>query len=146
MDKQRILNVSIASVAVLNGLALAIVWLTIKLFGWMIPSFVPLFGEMIILAIFAGGIAFGVRRLVRRVIFPRWLGDRPLDRELLPEFQQYRNLVMLTWWSGILLGMFGLIFFLELIREGSGLPFVAAAAMLGQEKALLEYYILKTEP
>lgn len=145
MDKQRILNVSIASVAVLNAVALVIVWVTVKFFGWMIPYFVPFFLEMIILAMVAGGIAFGVRRLVRRVIFPRWLGDRPLDRELLPEFQQYRNLVMFTWWSGILLGMFGLIFFLELLREGSGLPFVAAAAMLGQDKALLEYYILKTE-
>lgn len=145
MDKQRILNTSIAGVAVLNGLALLVVWLTVKLFGWMIPYFVPLFVEMFILAIFAAGLAFGLRRLLRRVVFPRWLGHRPLDRELLPEFQPYRNMVLFTWWSGILLGMFGLLFILELIRPGTGLPFVAAAAMLGQEKGLLEYYILKTE-
>ncbi len=144
MDKQRILNTSIAAVAVVNLVGLVVVWLVVKLVGGILPA-TAWWIEAIIFVLAAAGLAFGVRRLARRVIFPRWLGGRPIDRELIPRFQPFRTLVLVTWWGGILLGMFGLVFILEIIREGSGLAFVAAVAMLGQEKTLLEYYILKSE-
>lgn len=145
MDKQRILNISIAAVAIVNGLGLLSVWLVVMVIGTIMPAAAAGWIEAIVFVLAAGGLAFGLRRLARRVVFPRWLGDRPLDRRLISEFQPFRTLILVTWWAGLILGMFGLVFILEIIREGSGLAFVAAVAMLGQEKMLLEYYILKTE-
>lgn len=145
MDKQRILNTSVAAAAVVNGLALLLVIVVVWVLGGLLPTAYGGIMEKMGFAIAAGSLAFGLRHLVRKVLVPRMFEPGPVDPEILAEFKDHRPVVMLVWWGGIILGLLCLTFPLELIREGAAFALVAALIVMSREKILVEYYLLKTE-
>lgn len=145
MDKQRILNVSIAATALATGLALALVIVVVWLLGGLLPVAYGGVVEILLFAAAAGGMAFGLRQLVRKFVVPRMFEPGPVDPEILQEYREYRSQVMLVWWIGLALGISALAFPLELIRPGSAFALIAAVLVVSREKALVEYYLLKTE-
>ncbi len=145
MDKQRILNTSIAAAAAVNVVALLMVIVVVWLLGALLPLSYGGFVEKLAFAVAAGAMAFGLRRLVRKALVPRMFEPGPVDPELLEEFKEHRSVVMLSWWGGIVLGLLCLAFPLELIREGAAFALAAALIVLSREKILVEYYLLKTE-
>jgi hypothetical protein len=145
MDKQRILNTSVAAAAAANGLALLVVIVVVWLLGGLLPVAYGGIVEKLAFVVAAGAMAFGLRRLVRKFLVPRMFEPGPVDPEILDEFKEHRSVVMLTWWGGIILGVLCLAFPLELIREGAAFALAAALLVLSREKILVEYYLLKTE-
>jgi hypothetical protein len=145
VDKQRILNVSIAATALATGLALALVIVVVWLLGGLLPVAYGGVVEILLFAAAAGGMAFGLRQLVRKFVVPRMFEPGPVDPEILQEYREYRSQVMLVWWIGLALGISALAFPLELIRPGSAFALIAAVLVVSREKALVEYYLLKTE-
>ena len=145
MDKQRILNTSVAAAAAVNGVALLMVIIVVWLLGALLPVTYGGIVEKLAFAVAAGTMAFGLRWLVRKVLVPRIFAPGAVDPDLLEEFKEHRSVVMLVWWGGIILGMSCLTFPLELIREGAGFALAAALIVLSREKILVEYYLLKTE-
>ncbi|MDH3228242.1 MAG: hypothetical protein OEN55_00455 [Alphaproteobacteria bacterium] len=145
MDKQRILNTSFAAAAAVNGIALLMVIVVVWLLGALLPVTYGGFVEKLAFTVAAGTAAFGLRRLVRKIIVPRVFAPGPVDPEMLAEFKEHRSTVMLVWWGGIILGLLCLAFPLELIREGAAFALAAALVVLSREKILVEYYLLKTE-
>ena len=145
MDKQRILNTSITAAVAVNGIALLTVIVVVWLLGALLPVTYGGIVEKLAFGMAAGAIAFGVRRLARKVILPRMFEPGPVDPELLEEFKEHRPVVMLTWWGGVILGLLCLAFPLELIREGAAFALAAALIVLSREKILVEYDLLRTE-
>lgn len=145
MDKQRILNTSFAAAAVVNGVALVTVIVVVWLLGSSLPVSYGGIVEKIVFGVAGGGMAFGLCRLVRKVLVPRMFEPGPVDPDLLAEFKEHRSVVMLVWWGGIIMGLACLTFPLELIREGAAFALVAALIVFSREKILVEYYLLKTE-
>jgi hypothetical protein len=105
MDKQRILNTSIAAAAVVNCISLLMVIVVVWLLGALLPVSYGGFVEKLAFAVAAGAMAFGLRRLVRKVLVPRMFEPGPVDPELLEEFREHRPVVMFTWWAGVILGV-----------------------------------------
>ena len=144
MDKQRILNTSVAAAAAVNGVAILTVIIVVWLLG-ALPVTYGGFVEKLAFAVAAAALALGLRQLVRKVLVPRMFSPGPVDPEILAEFKEHRLVVLYVWWGGIILGLLCLAFPLELIREGAAFPLAAVLLVLSREKILVEYYLLKTE-
>ena len=145
MEQQRIWNVSIAATALATGAALALVIVVVGLLGGLLPVAYGGIVEILLFTAAAGGLAFGLRQLLRKFVVPRMFEPGPVDPEILQEYKEYRSQVMLIWWVGLALGIFALAFPLEMIRPGSAFALVAAVLVVSREKAMVEYYLLKTE-
>lgn len=145
MDKQRILNTSIAATALATGAALATVIVAVWLLGGRLPVAYGGIVEILLFAAVAGGLAFGLRRLLRKVVVPRMFEPGPVDPEIIQEYREYRGQVTLIWWLGLALAIFAFAFPLEVIRPGSAIALIVAILVLSREKPMVEYYLLKTE-
>ena len=83
MDKQRILNTSVAAAAAVNGVALLMVIIVVWLLGALLPVTYGGIVEKLAFAVAAGTLAFGLRRLVRKVLVPRIFAPGPVTPSLV---------------------------------------------------------------
>lgn len=145
MDESRIYQTSLVAGLIVHGLALLLAIIVVGILGGLLPVSRGGIVEVPLFAIAAGGMAFGMRRLIRKVVIPRMFESGPIDPEILEEYKPFRNHVLLIWSAVLGGGLLVLAFPLEIIREGSAFAFAAAILVMSQDKSVVEYYLLKTE-
>lgn len=145
MDESRIYQTSLVAGLIVHGLALLLAIVAVGILGGLLPVSRGGIVEAPLFAIAAGGMAFGLRQVVRKTVMPRMFEPGPIDPEILEEYKPFRTHVMLIWSAVLAGGLLLMAFPLEIIREGSAFAFGAAILVMSQDKSVVEYYLLKTE-